>query len=76
MSDYTPTTEELRKIYTYCRLENISLEEPTESEIATEEASFDRWLTNTQSRTWQEGYREGLHAHQSRGNPYLKKDKK
>jgi flagellar biosynthesis/type III secretory pathway protein FliH len=61
VSDRTPTTEQIRK--------SLLTEHVSDSE-------FDRWLTQVKAQAWQEGYREGLHAHQSLGNPYLKKDKK
>ena len=51
MSDYTPTTEEVRLDYA-----------PAKTFPADAEAQFDRWLAEVKAQAWQEGYGEGAAA--------------
>ena len=53
MSDYTPTTEEVRLAYWNGR--KFSLENHDINNIA----EFDRWLAEVKSQAWEEGYDEG-----------------
>lgn len=48
MSEYTPTTEEVRDYYVEGRLQTHDGMEPTN------EAQFDRWLDAERKRVWEE----------------------
>lgn len=58
MSDYTPTTEEVRKAWA---------DWVTSDWLATEQ--FDRWLAEVRADIWDEGFSAQLWSEQSR-NPY------
>lgn len=64
MSDYTPTTEQVRNCYRkrwYEQSERQSV------------AEFDRWLDSVRAEAWEEGYyaTEGLGHHEvEASNPY------
>ena len=48
MSDYTPTTEEVRLDYA-----------PTKTFPADAEEQFDRWLAEVKAKAWEKGLRAG-----------------
>ena len=58
MTDYTPTTEEVRW--------QFSTDSP--SEFMPEQ--FDRWLAKVKEQAWDEGFREGLDGDRGDPNPY------
>ena len=53
MSDYTPTTEEVRA--DYCLLADVS---------RPRQLQFDRWLAEVKAQAWEEGYDAGLQRDQ------------
>ena len=61
MSDYTPTTEEVRHaiLYVVERLEYQGHPLPGGVE------GFDRWLTSVKAEAWDEGWDDGLNDSQS-----------
>lgn len=73
MTDYTPTTEEVRKQYVFSAsvIDGTSFVDPTQGE-----AEFDRWLSGVKAQVWEEGYAHGnadafTEARLDRDNPYL-----
>ena len=48
MSDYTPSTEEVRANYL-----------PPRTEIQDADEQFDRWLAEVKAQAWEEGYTQG-----------------
>lgn len=66
MSEYTPTTEEVRNRYL--------------SEVFPEdEAEFDRWLAQVKAQVWDEGHTRCFHVENPhnpvKGNPYREETK-
>ena len=64
MTDYTPTTEEVRLRYSDSRYWGEELD-----------AQFDRWLAEVKAEAWEEGYAHGnadafTEARLDRDNPY------
>lgn len=61
MSDYTPTTEQVRSAWAYFR--NVSQADTTYPEAL---AQFDRWLADIKADVWDEahaaGFCEGSHG--------------
>ena len=76
MSDYTPTTEEVRKRYSDDVIppKVFYSEEEAQQYEAEFYAEFDRWLAEVQAQAWEEGYISGTvdtHRNEvSKGNPY------
>ena len=60
VSDYTPTTEEVRESYVLMQ-RCISYPNP--------EAEFDRWLAEVKAQAWQEGW-DTKPPYQEINNPY------
>ena len=52
MSDYTPTTEEVRDAF-------AEIKEDDFVGWFKAEAGFDRWLAEVKAQAWQEGYKQG-----------------
>ena len=69
MSDYTPTTEEVRSAYSAGAWFEI------QTELEVHETAFDRWLAEVKAKAWAEGAQAGFAAPR-RGalivNPYPK----
>ena len=65
MSDYTPTTEEVRKAYLSLR-GGITWYEGKAEVI---DAQFDRWLAEVKAEAWQEGW-DTKPPYQKINNPY------
>ena len=72
MTDYTPTTEEVRYKYSWWTDKNLVARglEPTDTL-----AEFDRWLAEVKAQAWEEGYAHGnadafTEARRDRDNPY------
>ena len=55
MSDYTPTTEEVRRAVTSF---NEHFDHPRAAEFDGD--LFDRWLAEVKAQAWEEGFREAL----------------
>ena len=66
MSDYTPTTEVIRKIY------SLDSENPwVSSEVEWTNDEFDRWLAGVKAEAWNEGFVyaiEGINNDETVGN--------
>lgn len=58
MSDYTPTTEEIRRAYTSYTQPSVSDSGELFYGISVE---FDRWLFHIQEDAWEAGYQAGVH---------------
>ena len=56
MSDYTPTTEEVRNQYVFSAsvIDETRFVDPTQGE-----AEFDRWLAEVKAEAWEEGESDG-----------------
>ena len=74
MSDYTPTTEEVRYKYSWWTDKNLVARgvEPTDTK-----AEFDRWLAEVKAQAWEEGkqvaedhYVPGIDCDCFPANPY------
>lgn len=52
MSDYTPTTEQVRDLY--------ALSDPAGKTWQVYEAEFDRWLQQVKAEAWEEGFADGV----------------
>ena len=65
MSDYIPTTEEVRLDYA-----------PAKTFPADAEEQFDRWLAEVKAEAWQEGFDRGVLFFNSgdERNPYKQKE--
>ena len=58
MSDYTPTTEEVRNGERLARLYKVNgFDYVATEKISPEE--FDRWLADVKAEAWEEGYDDG-----------------
>ena len=74
MSEYTPTTQQVRREYVSGRAEA----ESAMSYDPQYEPEFDRWLDNVRAEAWEEGWRtgyaDGAHYDDPRitPNPYRK----
>ena len=67
MSEYTPTTEEVRKGYAGA----LYL-----SEVPRDRSEeFDRWLAEVKEQAWDEGFREGLDGDRGDPNPYRQRER-
>ena len=60
MSDYTPTTQQVRDGYRFDPEEDYY--NPLQAGANTERAGrdFDRWLKQVKAEAWEEGYRQGI----------------
>lgn len=57
MTDYTPTTEEVMKIYRWCvATERYGLN-AVYKKLDIQEAEFDRWLAEVKADAWEVGYK-------------------
>jgi hypothetical protein len=69
VSDYTPTTEEMRHVYRGSLVQ-------TETNIYTfvdetqADAEFDRWLAEVKAKAWDEGYVSSDDYYGEHDNPY------
>ena len=67
MSDYTPTTEEVRKILATCNPDVVY-----NHDLVSE---FDRWLAEVKAQAWEEGCRWGAVEFQSLERKLYDEDK-
>ncbi len=69
MSDYTPTTEQVRAAWAYFR--NVSQADMPNPEAL---ASFDRWIAGVREAAWNDGFDSGHYVADCdcgcRDNPY------
>lgn len=68
MSDYTPTTEEVRNQYS-----GLSTAHSNHAgQVYINFAEFDRWLAEVKAQAWEEGYDSGAERNymDSPSNPY------
>lgn len=57
MSDYTPTTDEMRDVYTWDRCVKHGRDDSLDTR--TFRADFDRWLASVKADAWDEGFDVG-----------------
>lgn len=61
MSDYTPTTEEVREAWIIARYwDDYELFDIDEKMRDEESAQFDRWLKQVKAEAWDEGFDAGV----------------
>ena len=63
MSDYTPTTEEVRDAFAIRKWDNFQRNYPNshdKTERDAERERFDRWLAQVKAEAWDEAYRQGI----------------
>ena len=76
MSDYTPTTEEVRGAYEG-QLIKVGDNAYQLLDEAHAKAEFDRWLTEVKAEAWEEGWVSCFHAYwHKEENPYRQGENK
>lgn len=59
MSEYTPTTEQVRRYWQYganAWADEVARDDDTQVDGSSIGAEFDRWLSQLLAETWDEGY--------------------
>ena len=74
MSDYTPTTEEVRAAYggQLIKIGENRFEFIDEGQAASE---FDRWLAEVKAQVWDDAWKEGSEYPKENFNPYRQGEK-
>lgn len=74
MSDYTPTTEEVRDAFAIRKWDNFQRNYPNshdKTERDAERERFDRWLAQVKAEAWIEGYYACHQDYQRKSGPML-----
>ena len=66
MTEYTPTTEEVRNMYVYAWMTDLALQQADLAYESKFKDEFDRWLDDVKRNAWARGYNEGYSTAEKR----------